>query len=122
MVVWKRGYPEIIGRHGKFTKSKDFSTQADTKKAVNRAMVRYFLQELMKKGAIKTEDLPSRFAKWLDTASSECIFNEYQHRTFSRAHLIQCPWYLELKPWEPCADNEKELKARCDRETQDMIV
>ena len=41
LTIWKRGYPEIIGKHGKFSKSKKFTEQAETKKVVSRMIVRY---------------------------------------------------------------------------------
>jgi hypothetical protein len=52
--IWKRGYPEIIGKHGKFSKSKKFTEQAETKKVVSRMIVKYFFAELVKNEAITT--------------------------------------------------------------------
>jgi hypothetical protein len=118
--IWKRGFPEIIGKHGKFSKSKKFTEQAETKTAVSPMIVRYFYAELVKKEAITEDLLPPRFAKWLDTSSSDCIFTDYQRKSFSRPHLRRCPWYLELRLGEQCPDSEKDLKSQCDQETQEM--
>jgi hypothetical protein len=83
-------------------------------------IVRYFFAELVEKEAITEDTLPPRFAKWLDTSSSDCIFNDYQRKAFGRPHLRRCPWYLELRSGEHCFDNERDWKYKCDRETEEM--
>jgi hypothetical protein len=118
--IWKRGYPEIIGKHGKVSKSKKFTEQAKTKKAVSQMIVRYFFAELVKKEAITEDALPPRFAKWLDTSSTDCIFNDYQRKAFSRPHLRRRPWYLELRSCKHCFDSERDWNSKCDRETEEM--
>jgi hypothetical protein len=80
----------------------------------------YFFTELVKKEAIIEDALPPRFAKWLDTSSSDCIFNDYKRKAFSRPHLRRCPWYLELRSGEHCFDSERDWKSKCDRKTEEM--
>ena len=112
--IGKRGYPEIIGKHGKFSKSKKFTEQAETKKAVSRMIVRYCFAELVKKEVITEDTRSPRFAKWLDTSNSDCIFNDYQRKAFSRPQFRCCPWNLGLCSGEHCFDNERDWNSLCD--------
>lgn len=118
--IWKKGFSEHIGPRGKFTKTKEFASQPDTVKAARRAVVRYFNLELLEKKVIEKKDIPARFDKWLDTSSSDCIFNDSQRSNFTRPHLLLCAWYVELNSGERCSDAEKALMARCDREAQEL--
>jgi hypothetical protein len=117
--IWKRGYPKIIEKHGKFSKSKKFTEQAETKMAVSRMIVKYLFVKFLKKEAITEDALPPRFAKWLDTSSSDCIFNDYQRKafsclTFGTVHgtwsFVQVSIVLTVRDW----------KSKCDRETEEM--
>lgn len=119
-IIWKKGYPDLVGKPSKFNKQKEFLEWENTKEAACRVVVRYFQQELLKKGAITEDQFPARFRKWLDTASEDCIFTPSQRRDFTRPHLHRCPWYIELKPGDRCPDHELETFAICKRETEEM--
>ena len=56
----------------------------------------------------------------MDVFSSEYIFSDYQKKKFGRPHLLQCPWYLELKENERCLGEERALKASCDNMMQQL--
>ena len=59
---------------------------------------------------------PPRFAKWIDTSNTECIFTLEQKKNFKRPHLMPCPWYIELVCTENCLSKEASLKASCKQQ------
>ena len=83
---------------------------------MKRAVMRYFFLELLLVGAIQRISLPSRFSKWIDTSSSECVFTLKQRRNFKRPHLMPCPWYIELACSDSCPSEEAALRASCKQQ------
>ena len=111
LVLWKRAIQEFFSRNSTFSKKVKFLSQADTEKAMKRAVMRYFFRELLPSGTIQRISLPSRFSKWIDTSSSECVFTLEQKRNFKRPHLMPCPWYIELAQNDSCPSEEAALRA-----------
>ena len=74
LVLWRRAFREFFSNNSTFSKKVEFLSQADTNKAMKRAVMRYFFCELFPSGTIQRVNLPPRFAKWIDTSSSECVF------------------------------------------------
>ena len=118
ITLWGKAFKEHFGKDGTYDKTKTFLSQAGTENAMKRAILRYFWRELVVKGAIDRKNIPQRFNKWVDVSSSECIFTDYQKRHFGRPHLLQCPWYLELKENEKCPGEERAFKASCENLVQ----
>ena len=116
LVLWKRAFQEFFSRNSTFLKKVEFLSQADTEKAMKRAVMRYFFRELLPSGAIQRISLPSRFSKWVDTSSSECVFTLEQKRNFKRPHLMPCPWYIELARNDSCTSEEAALRASCEQQ------
>ena len=56
---------------------------------------RYFMLELIPKKAISKDDLPPFLYTWSDLFSPTCMFNSYQMKTWTSAHLCGAGWYLE---------------------------
>jgi hypothetical protein len=48
------------------------------------------------------------------------VFFQTIKKKFGRPHLLQCPWYLELKENERCPGEERALKASCDNMMQQL--
>ena len=69
---------------------------------------------LVANGALAIADLPIRFSKWIDTSSSDSIFIDAQKHRFSHHHLVQCPWYLEMRDSDPIPQDEVEFRGACD--------
>ena len=88
---------------------------------MKRAILRYFWRELVVKGAVDRKNIHIRFIKWVDVLSSECIFTEYQRKQFGRPHLLQCPWYLEMKVNNGCLGEEKNLEANCEQKMKQNV-
>lgn len=120
ITLWGKAFKEFFSKDGTYTKKELFLVQAGTENAMKRAILRYFWRELVIKGAIDRKNIPQRFNKWVDVSSSECIFSDYQKKYFGRPHLLQCPWYLELKENERCPGEERALKASCDNMMQQL--
>ena len=78
--------------------------------------MRYFFRELLLSGAIQRISLPSRFSKWIDTSSSECVFTLEQKKNFKHPHLMPCPWYIELAHTNSCPSKEAALRASCEQQ------
>ena len=78
--------------------------------------MRYFFCEPLPSGAIQCINLPSRFSKWIDTSSSECVFTLKQKKNFKRPHLMPCPWYIELAQNDSCPSEEAALRASCKQQ------
>ena len=116
LVLWRRAFREFFSRNSTFSKKVEFLSQADTEKAMKRAVMRYFFRELLLAGAIQRISLPSRFSKWIDTSSSECVFILEQKRNFKRPHLMPCPWYIELARNDSCLSKEAALRASCEQQ------
>ena len=116
LVLWKRAFREFFSRNSTFSKKVEFLSQANTEKAMKRAVMRYFFRELLPAGAIQRISLPSRFSKWIDTSSSECVFRLEQRRNFKRPHLMPCPWYIELARSDSCPSEEVALRASCKQQ------
>ena len=88
--------------------------QDDCSKSVKRAVMRYFWRVLVANGAMAAADLPIRFSKWTDTSSSDCVFTDAQKRRFSHHHLVQCPWYVEMRESDPTPGDEVDFRGACD--------
>jgi len=54
-----------------------FLSKAGAENAMKRAILRYFLREVVVKGVLNRKHIPQRFNKWVDVSSSECIFTNY---------------------------------------------
>ena len=119
--LWKRVFREFFGNKATYSKGREFLAQHDTEKAARRAVLRYFYMELLPKKAIDRNDFPAQFLKWTDTSSRDCIYSEYQRRSFERPHLLHCPWYLEQYKGEVCLDEERALKSRCERDALELV-
>ena len=76
--------------------------------------MQYFWRVLVANGALAAADLPIRFSKWIDTSSSDCVFINAQKRRFSYHHLVQCPWYVEMRESDPIPGDEVEFYGACD--------
>lgn len=120
ITLWGKAFKDFFGASGTFTKGQPFLNQSETEKALKRAILRYFWRELLPKGAIQRRDIPNRFNKWVDNSSSECIFTDYQKRHYNRPHLLQCPWYVELRENEKCPGDERAYKAQCEKFVEDQ--
>ena len=116
LVLWRRAFREFFSRNSTFSKKIEFLSQADTEKAMKRAVMRYFFRKLLQSGAIQRISLPSRFSKWIDTSSSECVFTLEQKRNFKRPHLMPCLWYIELARTDSCPSEEAALRASCEQQ------
>ena len=116
LVLWRRAFQEFFSRNSTFLKKVEFLSQADTEKAMKRAVMRYFFRELLPASAIQRISLPSHFSKWIDTSSSECVFTLEQKRNFKRPHLMPCPWYIELARNDSCLSEEAALRASCKQQ------
>ena len=116
LVLWRRAFREFFSRNSTFSKKVEFLSQPDTEKAMKRAVMRYFFRELLPSGAIQRINLPSRFSKWIDTSSSECVFTLEQKKNFKRPHLMPCPWYIELARTDSCPSEEAALRASCEQQ------
>ena len=109
-------FSRIFSRNSTFSKKVDFLSQADTEKAMKRAVMRYFFHELLPSGAIQHISLPSWFSKWIETSSSECVFTLEQKKNFKRPHLMPCPWYIKLARNDSCLSEEATLRASCEQQ------
>ena len=78
--------------------------------------MRYFFRELLPSEAIQRISLPSRFSKWIDTSSSECVFTLEQKRNFKHPHLMPCLWYIELARTDSCPSEEAALRASYEQQ------
>ena len=116
LVLWKRAFREFFSRNSTFSKKVEFLSQADTEKAMKRAVMRYFFHGLLPAGAIQRINLHSYFSKWIDTSSSEFVFTLEQKRNFKRPHLMPCPWYIELARNDSCPSEEAALRASCEQQ------
>ena len=81
---------------------------------MKRAVMRYFWRVLLANGAMAVANLPIRFSKWTDTSSSDCVLTDAQKRWFSHHHLVQCPWYMEMRESDPTPGDEVEFRGACD--------
>lgn len=115
--LWKRAFCDFFGKGATYSKGREFVAQLDTKKAAKRAVLQYFFMELLPKKAIYRNDFPAQFLKRTDTFSWDCVYSEYQRKTFERPHLLHCRWYLEQNKGEMCMVDKHTLKSRCERET-----
>ena len=116
LVLWRRAFREFFSRNSTFSKMVKFLSQADTEKVMKRAVMRYFLRELLPSGAIQRISLPPRFSKWIDTSSSGCVFTLEQKKNFKRSHLMPYLWYIELARNDSCPSEEAVLRASCEQE------
>ena len=116
LVLSRRTFREFFSKNSTFSKKVEFLSQSDTKKAMKRAVMRYFFRELLPSGAIQRINLPFYFAKWIDTSSSECVFTLEHKKNFKQPHLMPCPWYIELAHIDNCPSEEAALKASCEEQ------
>ena len=72
--------------------------------------MRYFFRELVPMRAIQQLDVPTRFAKWNDLSSNECVFTLEQRKNFQRPHLLACPWYINLSQSDKFLSEEASRK------------
>lgn len=114
ITLWCKVYPSHIGQRLNHSKGEEFTAQPDCENVAKRAVLRYFWRELVANGALDASRLPLRFTKWIDMSSADCIFTEQQVRQFSRHHLRQCPWYLEMRNGDPTPADEIIHRANCD--------
>ena len=114
MTLWTKVFSSHIGKGGSYSKSQEFMAQEDCSKSVKRAVMRYFWRVLVANGAMAAADLPIRFSKWTDTSSSDCVFTDAQKRRLSHHHLVQCPWYVEMRESDPTPGDEVEFRGACD--------
>ena len=121
ITLWGKAFKDFFPKARTYTKKLPFLDQAGAESAMNRVILRYFWRELVVKGAIERKDIPIRFNKWVDVSSSECIFTEYQRKQFGRPHLLQCPWYLEMKVNDGCPGEERNLKANCEQQMKQNV-
>ena len=114
MILWTKVFSNHIGKGGSYSKSQEFMAQENCSKSVKRAVMRYFWRVLVANGALGAANLPIHFSKWIDTSSSDCVFTDAQKRRFSHHHLVQCPWYMEMKESDPTPGDEVEFRGACD--------
>ena len=114
MTLWTKVFSSHIGKGGSYSKSQEFMAQENCSKSVKRAVMRYFWRVLVANGALAAADLPICFSKWIDTSSSDCVFTDAQKRQFSHHHLVQCPWYMEMREFDPTPGDEVEFCGACD--------
>lgn len=112
-----KAFNHHLAKKADFSKTEEFLAQKNCDKTMKRVVLRYFWRELVLKGALEPNQLPIRLQKWTDTSNSECIFTDSQRRRFSRHHLLQCPWYLELNDVDPTPGEEVQHRARCEAMT-----
>ena len=122
ITLWGKAFKDFFPKAGTFTKKQPFLAQAGAEDAMKRAILRYFWRELVVKGAIERKNIPARFNKWIDISSSECIFTDYQKKHFGRPHLLQCPWYLEMKETDKCPGEERSLRSSNDIQMKQQEV
>ena len=115
LVLWRRAFQEFFSKNSTFLKKIEFLSQADTEKAMKRAVMKYFFRELLPSGAIQRISLLPRFSKWIDTSSSKCVFT-LEQKNFKRPHLMPCPWYIELACNDSCPSEEAALRASCEQQ------
>ena len=114
MTLWTKVFSSHIKKGGSYSKSQEFMAQDNCEKIVKRVVMRYFWRVLVAKGALAATDLPLCFSKWTDTFTSDCVFIDAQKRGFCHHHLLQCPWYLEMRESIPTLGDEVEFYAACD--------
>ena len=114
MTLWTKVFSSHIGKGGSYSTSQEFMAQEDCSKSVKRAVMRYFWRVLVANGAMAAADLPIRFSKWTDTSSCDCVFTNAQKHRFSHHHLVQCPWYVEMRESDPTPGDEVEFRGACD--------
>ena len=56
---------------------------------------RYFMRELIPKGAIDVQALPKYFAAWIQKGSDQCIYTAQQLKRYKQPHLHAGCWYLD---------------------------
>ena len=92
----------FIGSYSKFTNSLSLQlfiiVDDDYMYLIMLISRRYFMLELIPKKAISKEDLPPFLYSWSDLFSPTCMFNSYQMKTWTSAHLRGAGWYLECGP------------------------
>ena len=69
---------------------------------------------LVAKGALAAADLPIYFSKWIDTSSFNCVSIDAQKSQFSHHHFLQCPWYSEMRDFDPTPGDEVEFRGACN--------
>jgi hypothetical protein len=76
-------------------------------------MHRYFMKELLPKGAIDKNKLPLFLTTWVDKTSQHCMFSQGQLRMWTLPHLKAGSWYLDCGRGF-CPEEEEELKKKLD--------
>jgi hypothetical protein len=76
-------------------------------------LYRYFMKELLPKGAIDLNKLPLFLTTWIDKTSQHCMFSQGQLRMWTLPHLKAGSWYIDCGKGF-CPEEEKELKNKLD--------
>ena len=117
MTLWTKVFSNHIGKGGSYLKSQEFMAQENCSKSVKCAVMRYFWRVLVVNGALVAADLSIHFSKWIDTSSSDYVFTDAQKYRFSQHHLVQCPWYVEMRESDPIPGDKVEFRGACNART-----
>jgi hypothetical protein len=74
---------------------------------------RYFMRELVPKGAMEEGKVSIFLTTWVDKSSPLCMFTHAQFRAWSAPHLKSSCWYLDCAKGF-CHEDEEDLKKSID--------
>lgn len=73
-------------------------------------LFRYFIHELVSKGAVDKGIISTFYASYLEAASKSCMFTEEQREQWTTVHVLQGGWYIKC-PVDACPLEEEALKS-----------